>query len=166
MFAPEYIHVLTIHLPLVGLTAALIPLVIAVIKRNPTVLLTAFLMVFIFSIFIPVVMISGETAMERIESTSFSQMVDAEGKEWLQVHYERAEIAAKFVYLAIALSLLGLAAMRYRPEYMFRMAIVIIIDILIAVGLMIWAAEAGGKIRHPEFRDNVSFEQSSTAAQK
>lgn len=166
MFTPEYIHVLTIHLPLVGLTAALIPLFIAVIKRSPAVLLTAFIMVFIFSVFIPVVMISGETAMERIESTTFSEMVDAEGKEWMQTHYERAEIAAKFVYLAIALSLLGLAAMRYHPEYMFRIAVVIIIDILLAVGLMIWAAEAGGKIRHPEFRDNVSFEEIITSTEE
>ncbi|MCC6581107.1 MAG: hypothetical protein IT440_11765, partial [Phycisphaeraceae bacterium] len=63
-FSPEHIHVMLVHVLMVGLAATLIPLVVAIVLKNRAMMATGLVMATLFAATIPVVMGQGEEAYE------------------------------------------------------------------------------------------------------
>lgn len=156
MFTPEHLHVALNHVALIGLPVAIIPLIIAFVRQDEGALLAGFLIVLICGLSIPVVMETGDGAAARLATGEASAQMDSAGATFLDEHEHRADIAAASVYVAMGLAAAGLLVMRIRPEHQYKLAALVLIGCVICTALLVWTAEAGGRIRHPEFRPAVS----------
>lgn len=153
MLTPDHLHVLVNHLPIIGLIATLIPLLYALIRREKNTLLVSFLMCLIFGGSIAIVMDSGEEAEEDIEhGNRLSTMLDDAGRRWLHEHEERAEKGAIIAYVTAGIGLLGLLSLWKWTRAAFPIGILALLLCFASVAAMAWVSQAGGCIRHPEFR--------------
>lgn len=152
MFTPEHLHVALNHVALIGLAVAIIPLAVALIRKDRGALLSGFLIVLLCGLSIPVVSETGDGAAERLVSGAAGIQIDSSAAAFLHEHEERADIASAFVYIAMGLSAAGLLIMRIRPQHQYRIAALVLAVCIVCTALLVWTAEAGGQIRHPEFR--------------
>jgi hypothetical protein len=145
---PEYVHVLINHLPLTGLFAALLCLIgsLALRKRAAAFLGTG--LVSLFSLSVWPVYAYGEAGYDRVYS-----MADGDGDAYLHRHKELAKRWAWLFYLTSAAGALGLVVGWKRPNclWVFAWSTVILATGSLVAGAAI--ADAGGKVRHPEFRN-------------
>jgi hypothetical protein len=150
---PEHLHVILNHVPMIGIAASGIPLLYGLIGKQRHAVIVGLSMLVIFAAFTPLVVTFGEEAEERFhDNAALAAMIDAAGMEWMHTHEDRAEPVAIIVYIAGGLGLLGLLATIARKKLQAAAAIVALIGCVVSVGGMAWVADAGGKIRHPEFR--------------
>jgi len=152
MFTPEHLHVALNHVALIGLAVAIIPLMIGLIRKDRGALLSGLLIVLICGLSIPVVTETGDGAAERLVTGAAGVQIDSAAAAFLQTHENRADIAAVFVYIALALAAAGLLIMRFVPKHQYKVAALVLAACIICTALLIWTAEAGGQIRHPGFR--------------
>jgi hypothetical protein len=160
MFTPEHLHVALNHIALIGFPVAIIPLAIALIRKDRGALLSALLIVFLCGLSIPIVMETGDGAEERLETGEAGVQIDSTAISFLHEHEERADVAATFVYILTGLAAAGLLTMRIKPQHQYKLAVVVLAGCVICTTLLVWTAEAGGQIRHPEFRPAVSVNHS------
>jgi len=156
MFTPEHLHVALNHVALIGFAVAIIPLTIALIRKDEGALLSGLLIVLICGLSIPVVMETGDGASVRLATGEAGAQLDSAGAAFLNEHEHRADIAAVFVYIATGLAAAGLLVMRIRPQHQYKLAALVLIGCVVCTALLVWTAEAGGRIRHPEFRPAVA----------
>jgi hypothetical protein len=149
---PEHVHVAVNHVPLIGLAFAGVPLLFAAVSRQRPVLWVGLFMVLISGAAMPVVTESGQHAADRFSDGKVAGGLDAAGEEWLAEHYERAETAAKLIYAVAAASIAGMAVLWKRPRATRVVAAVMLALCAVSVTALAWVADAGGRIRHPEFR--------------
>ncbi len=156
---PEHIHLLVNHIPIHGLIFATIAAIIGLICESKQVIITGAVLTLLSSLSIPVVMGSGEAAYERYQKEpNIVQHMDMGGMHWAKKHYENAEKGAKATYLLILLSAGVLAAAKFKPTWLFRLAWVMVFVALASVSLNAWIASSGGKIRRPDFYTTSSVE--------
>ena len=86
MFTPEHLHVALNHVALIGLSVAILPLMIGLIRKDRGALLSGLLIVLICGLSIPVVMETGEGAA--------GIQLDSAAAAFLESHASRADIAA------------------------------------------------------------------------
>ena len=146
---PIRLHLILNHLPIIGSAIALMVLLVGIFRNNLTVIRTALAVGVVTLAAVPVVNWSGEEAEEQIEDAAW---LDAEGNDWLEEHEERAEIAVNTLLSALVVCILALALGAYREGWLRLAAIVAALSLTIGLGNGIWAADAGGKIRHSEIR--------------
>ena len=146
---PEYIHVLINPIPVYGLAVATIGLIIALIQRSRRAqIATLVLVLFSGAIAWPVVHY-GEEGYDRVLS-----MADDQGQAWLKVHEHRAdELAWSFYVLAVVAAVAILAPIKW-PKTATALALVTLLCSFAVLGMGGYIAYAGGKIRHPEFRNS------------
>jgi len=149
---PEHLHLLLNHFPIVGLAVALIPLVIGIATRHRTTIGAGLIAVLLCAGTIPFVMETGEEAAERFGDDKIAPPLDEAGSRALMTHGRLAERASKPVYAAAILAAIGLLTLWKFPRALFPVAIVTLVIAAIGVAACIQTADAGGKIRHPEFR--------------
>ena len=144
---PEYLHILLNHLPLVGLAVAVVATLAALILRLRGAIVVGLSLMVLLSAAAWPVMESGENAYNRIRP-----LADEAGKRALRQHMDLAEDWGKLYYATAAVALLALVAAWKKPRWLWLPAILAIL--LAAASLVAGAliAEAGGCIRHPEFR--------------
>lgn len=152
MFTPEHLHVALNHAALIGLAVAIIPLTLALIRKDRGALLSGLLIVLLCGLSLPVVMETGDGAAERLATGEAGAQMDSAAATFLQKHEDRADIAAVFVYIATGLAAAGLLIMRFAPQHQYKVAALVLAVCIICTALLVWTAEAGGQIRHPEFR--------------
>ncbi len=157
MFTPEHLHVALNHVALIGLAVAIIPLMIGLIRKDRGALLSGLLIVLICGLSIPVVTETGDGASARLLTGDAGVQLDGVSMAFLKEHEERADVAAVFVYIATALAAAGLLAMRIKPRHQYKLAAVVLTGCIICTALLVWTAEAGGQIRHPEFRPSATL---------
>lgn len=157
VLTPAHLHVAVNHLPLIGLAATLIPLLYGLIRREMHTLRVGFLMCVLFGGATTLVMFSGEEADEDIEHGSkLGTLLDTSGRHWLHEHEERAEAVSWAAYATAALGLAGLLVQWKRPQFSRPFAALALVFCMVSVLGMIWVAQAGGRISHPEFRSATS----------
>src|ERR1017187_10666837 len=83
---PEYVHVVTNHLPLIGLPVAMVALIAALITRNRTATLIGLGLVCLLALSVWPVSYFGEGGYDRVLS-----MTDAAGRQFLHHHRELAD---------------------------------------------------------------------------
>lgn len=155
MFTPEHLHVALNHVALIGLPVAIIPLAIALIRKDRGALLSGLLIVLICGLSIPIVMETGDGAAERLITGEAGVHLDRAATSFLLEHEKRADVAATVVYITTGLAAAGLLIMRIKPKHQYILAAVALTACIICTALLVWTAEAGGQIRHPEFRPAV-----------
>jgi hypothetical protein len=155
---PEHAHLILVHLPLVGLFAAVIPLTWGALRRDRTSTLLGLVLAGLFALTTPLVTEMGERAEERLEHATGPLALDREGARWLHEHEERAETGAVVLYIAGGLFVAGVVAgARWsQPAVTRGLAAGGLVLCVGSIAALAWVADAGGKIRHPELREGVA----------
>jgi hypothetical protein len=148
---PEYIHVVLNHLPIYGTILGALALVISLVLRSRTAQITALIITLIASASAYPVLVSGQRAYKVIRNAS-----DDAGQEALDEHMDRAEKTIIAFYLLALLSLAGLLVPIKWPSAGVPLTAITLLLALFCFGLSIYIAQAGGQVRHSEFRLNQS----------
>ena len=144
---PEYVHVATNHLPLVGLLIAMLSLIGALALRNRNATFAALALIALLALSAWVVSYFGEEGYDRVLST-----VDEEGQAFLQYHQHLADRWMFLFYLCAGSALLGIGLAWKWPRTLTSFAIVTLLFGCASVVAGIFIAHSGGEIRHREFR--------------
>ncbi len=151
---PEHAHLVLVHLPIVGVLAAVLPLLWGVLRRDRTATALGLALAAASALATPVVVATGDRAEERFEHGTGALALDPGGARWLELHEERAEAGAVVLYVAAAAFAVGLGVVLKKDSAALTRGVGVGALALSALSLatLTWVAEAGGKIRHPELR--------------
>lgn len=144
---PAYRHMLINHLPIFGLLIAFLVLVCGAIFRNTGMLYFGMVLAAITAASGYFVAGYGDDAYPAIFDT-----LGHEGRAWLDYH---AELAAQWLWVIHAAAVTSVAALVlgvWRRKLLLPCALVVAAMALAGAGSAIYIAQAGGKIKHPEFR--------------
>jgi hypothetical protein len=144
---PEYIHVVLNHLPIYGTILAALALAISLVLRSRAAQITALIITLLAGASAYPVLVSGQRAYRAIRG-----MADDAGAEALDEHMDRAEKTIGAFYFLALLAIAGLLVPIKWPKTSFPLAAVTLAAALICSGLAVYIAQAGGQVRHPEFR--------------
>jgi glucan phosphoethanolaminetransferase (alkaline phosphatase superfamily) len=144
---PEYIHVLLNPLPIYGLAAGWIGLLLAVFLRSRRAHIATLVIVLISAASAWPVFEFGEQGYDRVLT-----MTDDDGHAWLDAHEHRAEQFIYFFYALAVLSAVAIAAPIKWPRAGLPLAVTVLVLGAAVLGMGSYIAYAGGKIRHREFR--------------
>ena len=144
---PAYRHVLSNHFPLTGLAIAWIVLVWAAIEaRWPSIVFALTLVALCAGSAIPV-MEAGDAAYPFV----FDEL-DGTGRAWLDHHTELAD-RFRLAYPVLAVMAVGAIVLGRGRAFLHRkIAVAVALATLVVLGLGVVIADAGGRIRHDEFR--------------
>jgi len=145
---PEYLHVLINPIPVYGLGAGVIGLIVALFLRSRAAYITALVIVCISAGAAYPVAYLGRTAYDRVLS-----MADEPGRAWLDEHQDRADDLVWFFYALAGLSLAAIFLPIKWPRSATPLVIATLALSILCMGLGGYIAYAGGKIRHREFRN-------------
>ena len=145
---PEYLHVLINPLPVYGLGAGLVALIVALFLRNRAAHVTALVIIFISAAAAYPVAYLGHAAYDRVLS-----MADEPGRAWLDEHQDRGDDLVWFFYALAILSAAAIFLPRKWPRSATPLTVATLLLSILCVGLGGYIAYAGGKIRHREFRN-------------
>lgn len=149
---PEHIHTVINHLPIVGLLAAALTLLYALILFDTKTLALGFIFCILFGGSVVFVMETGEDAHERFEEPSLSVFIGQAGEDWIEEHEERAEWGSKAMYVTAALGLMGLVSIFVLSRLSRSIGMLALLLCLLSLAAAAWISDAGGRINHPEFR--------------
>jgi hypothetical protein len=142
-----YRHVLFNHFPVIGLLLAFLVLLLGVLLRQIALLFTGLALVALTAgSSIPVGMF-GDDAYPAV-----FDILDGDGRAWLDYHTHLADTWLPLLYANAAVAAAGLVMGAVRRSWLRGTALVVA---LVSVGGIIAGvliAEAGGKVKHPEFR--------------
>jgi hypothetical protein len=144
---PEYLHLLLNHLPIVGLAVAALVTAAALALRNRGVIVLGLALIALLSASAWPVMKTGDGAYDRMR-----KFLDDDGKRALRQHMDLAEDWSALYYVTAGVAVLGLVVAWKKPKWTWLGAV---FALLLAGGCLVAGAviaEAGGRIRHPEFR--------------
>jgi hypothetical protein len=159
LFTPAHLHLALNHVPIIGLSVAALPLLIGILFKSRGALASGLLAVVLCVGTLPAIMETGEAAQESFVDGSIEPGMDQAGKAAFREHSGRAKFTAPVVYAAGLLALIALLTLIKFPREAGIIGWAVFIGILLSVGLSVWTAEAGGRIRHPEFRHAASAPQ-------
>jgi hypothetical protein len=144
---PEYVHVLLNHFPIIGLFVALWFLVANLFINHRPSLFLALALVAVLSLSVWPVTEYGERGYDRVLAMS-----DDAGRQYLKEHRELADHWVFLYYLTAAAAAGALVAGRIKPKWLRPTAagVAVLTVASLVAGAVI--ADAGGKIRHREFR--------------
>ena len=144
---PEYIHVLLNHLPIYGTVLGATALAISLLLRSRAAQVTALILTLIAGVSSYPVFVTGQRAYKTIRSTS-----DDAGSDWLDEHMERAEKTIGAFYFLAALAVAGLILPIKWPKSAVPLASLTLAAAILCSGIAVYIAQAGGRVRHTEFR--------------
>lgn len=145
---PEYVHVLLNPIPIYGLAIALLGLLIAIVLRSRSAQIATLSIVLVSAAMAWPVAELGERSSDRVLSMS-----DDDGQAWLKAHEHRADQFVPFFYSLALLSLVALVLPAKFPRSSLLLATSTLLFGVIVLGVGAYIAQAGGKIRHREFRN-------------
>ena len=148
---PEYIHVVLNHLPIYGTMLGAVALAVSLLLRSRSAQIIALLLTLIAGASSYPVFVSGQRAYKSIRSVS-----DDAGADWLDEHMDRAEKTIGAFYLLALLALAGLLVPIKWPKSGTPLVALTLAVAILCSGIAIYIAQAGGRVRHPEFRPSES----------
>ena len=152
LITPAHLHVALNHIPIIGLAVACIPVLIGILFHSRAALASGLLAVILCAGTMPAIIETGEAAQESFVDGSIEPGMDAAGKEAFREHSGRANFTAPIVYAAGILALAALITLIKFPRQAAWGSWAVLLGVAFSIALSIWTAEAGGRIRHPEFR--------------
>ena len=145
---PEYIHVLINPLPVYGLTMGIIGLIIALLQRSRSAQVATLALILLSGAIAWPVVHYGEAGYDRVLAMS-----DEQGEAWLKAHEHRADELAWSFYVLAGLAAVAILAPLKWPKTATGLALVTLVLSFGVLGIGGYIAQAGGKIRHREFRN-------------
>lgn len=152
LFTPAHLHLALNHVPIIGLAVASLPVLIGILFHSRGALASGLLAVLLCAGTTPAIMETGEGAREAFVDGAAQPPLDEAGNAAFHQHAGRARIAAPFVYAAGLLALVALIALIRFPRQAAWVGWGVLAGCLFSIALSVWTAEAGGRIRHTEFR--------------
>ena len=157
---PEYIHVLINPLPTYGLAMGWVGLVIAVFLKSRRAQIATLALVLIGAVSAWPVYELGQQSYDRVLS-----MADTDGQAWLDEHQDRAQNLIYFFYVLTLLSAMAIVVPMKWPKSSMALTLAVIVLGGVVIGMGAYIAQAGGKIRHREFRNEPPPKKSTTEEQ-
>jgi MFS superfamily sulfate permease-like transporter len=152
LFTPAHLHLAINHVPIIGLTVACLPVLIGILFHSRGALASGLLAVILCTSVMPAIMKTGGGAYDSFMDGSIEPGLDDAGKTALRQHAHRADATAPVVYAAGILALVALLALTKFPLQAAWISWAVLLGCTFAIALSVWTAEAGGRIRHSEFR--------------
>ena len=145
---PEYMHVLLNPLPVYATAMGLIGLVLAFVLRSRQAQAIACVIVFIGSASVWPVTTYGERAEDRVKAMSNKAAISA-----LHEHVSRADETEWIFYVTAVVASLGIIAAWKFPKILPAVTLLTILLAIACTTAAAWISQAGGQIRHSEFRN-------------
>ena len=153
---PEYIHVLINPLPIYGLAMAWVGLIVSLFLGSRRAQIATLAIVLISAASAWPVYELGQQSYDRVLS-----MADSDGQAWLDEHQDRAEDLIYFFYALALLSTVAIVAPMKWPKSSMPLTLGVTLLGAIVIGMGAYIAQAGGKIRHREFRNEAPPKRSA-----
>lgn len=156
MFDLAHIHVMIVHLPIIGTTLAALPLFWWLYKKDATIQLVGLVLMGVSLIGLPIAMGSGEETFEKFMTGGISPDLDNAGAHYALLHYQAAETVSKVGY--IGLLLVAGQIFFWNKKFKYKKALfvtIVLLNILLIVGFS-YVGYLGWQIRHPEFRPDTT----------
>ena len=146
-----HIHLLLNHIPVIGMLIGLVVFALGVWRRNDSWTRLALGLFAVVAVASLATVLTGEGAEEAVER--LPGVTDAV----IEPHEEAAQVAAIGAYVLGAISIAALAWVRGRPLPR-TLTVAVLPIVLLVAGLMAYAANLGGQIRHTEIRAGAVVE--------
>jgi hypothetical protein len=153
---PEYIHVLINPLPIYGLAMAWIGLIASLCLGSRRAQIATLAIVLMSAASAWPAYELGQQSYDRVLS-----MADSDGQAWLDEHRDRAEDLIYFFYALALLSAVAIVAPMKWPKSSMPLTLGVTLLGAIVIGIGAYIAQAGGKIRHREFRNEAPPKRSA-----
>jgi len=145
-------HLITNHLPVVGIIFSFLLVLYALIKNKDEVHRVAMLTIIVTAIFAIPAFFSGEGAEHLLKKYLASPAEWKKLKEFIEPHEDLAHIAFIFMLFVGVVSIVGLFLFR-RPKNVPKWFLGVLLVLLIGVGIVMGkTGNLGGQIRHSEIR--------------
>lgn len=148
---PIYLHVVLVHVPIVGLAISTLLLVGGLLARHRLTIRYGLIAAVLFSAPTGLIMGSGEEAEEALQNLPSVELSETD-ESWITHHDERAHSWGKTGYACLALAALGLVAGFVQRRFLYPAAFVVAIVCIVTVFALRYVGQAGYGIRHPELR--------------
>ena len=145
---PEYLHAISNHLLVVGVGLGIFALVIALFLKSRQAQIVALAVVLVSSAAAYPVLFLGQQAYKSVRG-----IADEPGQSWLDAHRERAESTIYIYYALMVVAGAALAVPKWKPKTAVPLALATLALAAATMGVGGWISYAGGRVRHPEFRD-------------
>jgi hypothetical protein len=146
---PEYLHVVTNHLPLIGLPVAMLALIAALVTRDRTATLIGLALVGLLALSAWPVSHYGEEGYDRVLS-----MADEAGAKFLAHHRALADRWIFLHFLTAGVAALGLMLAWKWTRTLVASSILALVLAAASLAAGTAIAKAGGAVRHREFRSD------------
>ncbi|SRR6056297_147527 len=147
-----FLHLVINHLPVFSMLFGLLILLWGLFKQNIPFQKLAMILFIVGAVASYVAVETGEEAEDVIE-----EYVPSISHDLIHDHEEAAEISMWFSFVTGGISLLGLFVVGKDHRYEKVLAGVLVVAALAAVGMLMYTAYEGGKIRHPEAHESASI---------
>ena len=144
---PEYVHVLLNPVPLYGMAMAVFGLAAGLISRSRAARVIGLLMVIAVCVETWFVYRFGYRGYDRVFAMS-----NGDAQKWLDLHKHRAVVTSFVFTLAFVLSVASLITEFTPFRFAVALSFVALLAAIAASGAAAWISQAGGQIRHSEFR--------------
>ena len=144
---PGYLHVLLNHLPIIGTAVGIFGLSIGLFLRNRLALVPALAIIVLSGVSAWPVSVAGDHAYRPIMKIS-----DDPGREWLDEHSDRADRTIWILYVMAGVAAVAIVAPIKWPQTAIPLGIITILAALAGLSAGGYIAQAGGRVRHVEFR--------------
>ena len=156
--SPAHLHLALNHIPIIGLVVASFPIVIGIVAQCRTTIATGLLATILCAAAMPAIMKTGGQAAHSFDDGTSLPPLDAAGQNALDLHASRADTTTPVIYASALLALLALLALIKFPKPAIWLAFAVLLGNTTSILLSIWTADAGGHIRHQEFRPKTPGE--------
>ncbi len=98
-----HIHMIIVHLPIVGATLSIIPMMWGWVRNNHEIQKIGLSLLGISLLGMPIAIFSGEATFEKFITGTISPDIDTGGAHYAFLHYQAAEFVSKIGYFALIL---------------------------------------------------------------
>lgn len=144
-----HIHLMFNHLPIFGVFCALVVLLIALISKNKTTVISAYILILIAGLGGIITHFSGENAEQIIKSESFYD------RNYVIVHEASAEFAFFITVVILTFSLVGIILNFKKNKHASKFNYFMMIIAFGALTAYSRTAYLGGIIRHDELKNRT-----------
>ena len=160
--SPAHLHLALNHIPIIGIAVSCLPIVIGILAQCRTTIAVGLLSTLLCAAAMPTIMQTGGDAAHNFDIGKNLPALDAAGQAALDAHADRADKTTPVIYACAILAVLALLALIKFPQAATWLSSAVLLGNVISISLGIWTAQAGGRIRHPEFRPPTTLDQSAT----
>lgn len=157
MMNAAHLHLLLNHFPVIGTAIAIFVLIIGILKKSDDIKKTSAMIIILTSLITIPVYFSGENAQAKIEGN----YNDVE-EDLIEPHEDFAFYSFIVMDIAGLLAITSLLMFRKPKVLPNSFTYLLFAVLIIANGMMAYTANLGGKIHHPEIREDKLPWESST----